>query len=284
MPDPPLPLVSLAFPLYKSRRFLDIICENLETIGYPNLEYLISDRHSADDALDVLRARYGSDTRFRFFKARDELNWVEHFNFLLDQARGKYIAWLPHDDTYSENYVSRLVEALEQNADALAAMPSQRSILPGESERRASKPPTFSNTQAWNSRLVLRQHLGHRLYGLMHSLFRREPLIANNLWIRPTRDTNAADYVWGIALASRGRFLIVPDAFFIKRYYRESTHARWKLRTWRHTAAEIPIMKAYLVDPEASRTRRLRGWALVGAWGTLRFGSNFLDLITRKAG
>ena len=46
---PAHPLVSVGFPLYRSRRFLDNIVENLEAIDYPNLEMLVSDRHLHDD-------------------------------------------------------------------------------------------------------------------------------------------------------------------------------------------------------------------------------------------
>ena len=61
------PLISVALPLYRSRRFLDIIVENLDTIAYPHLEILVSDRHCADDTIDVLEQRYCSDAAFSLF-------------------------------------------------------------------------------------------------------------------------------------------------------------------------------------------------------------------------
>ena len=37
------PLVSIGIPLCRSRRFLDVIAENLECRSYPNLEILIAE-------------------------------------------------------------------------------------------------------------------------------------------------------------------------------------------------------------------------------------------------
>ena len=98
MSETSLPLVSLALPLYRSFLFFDIITANLDSIAYPNLEILISDRHCADDTLERLASRYASYSRFHFFRATDQLNWIEHYNFLLRAAQGKYMLWMPHDD------------------------------------------------------------------------------------------------------------------------------------------------------------------------------------------
>lgn len=84
------PLVTLALPLYKSNRFLEIIIENLETLTYANLEIIISDRHCADNSIEILKARFAQDARFCFLSAHDEITWIEHFNVLLHTARGKY--------------------------------------------------------------------------------------------------------------------------------------------------------------------------------------------------
>ena len=59
--EPLAPLVTLAIPLYRSFRFLDVISENIRNADYPNLEILVGDRHLADDTVEQLRVRCAGD-------------------------------------------------------------------------------------------------------------------------------------------------------------------------------------------------------------------------------
>ena len=70
------PLVSVAIPLFQSKPFVDIIAENIRTIDYPNVEIIISDRHGADDTIEVLRHTFPDDPRLRFVVNPDRVNWV----------------------------------------------------------------------------------------------------------------------------------------------------------------------------------------------------------------
>jgi hypothetical protein len=57
----------------------------------------------------------------RIVGAADRLTWVEHYNWLLDTARGEYFMWMPHDDEFPAGHVSSLVAALEERPDAVLA-------------------------------------------------------------------------------------------------------------------------------------------------------------------
>ena len=121
MSAPQLPLVSVAIPLFQSRRFFDGIIGNIVAIDYPHLEVIISDRHCADDTIELLAERFASDRRIRCLKGSDRLNWVEHFNLLLRIASGRYFMWMAHDDYYPSDYVSQLVSCLENRPDVVLA-------------------------------------------------------------------------------------------------------------------------------------------------------------------
>ena len=121
MPLSKFPLVSVAIPLFKSQRFLDCIIGNIAAIDYPNLEVIISDRHCADDAIELLTDRFRADQRIRFIKGSDQLNWVDHYNLLLQIASGQYFLWMPHDDLYPSDYIPQLVSVLESQPDAVLA-------------------------------------------------------------------------------------------------------------------------------------------------------------------
>jgi hypothetical protein len=94
------PLVSVGIPLYRSRRFLDIIVDNIEAITYPNVEIIVSDQHLLDDTTEVpaddsaeMLARFRGRTASR----------VENFNPAAQRR-----AFLYNDDSYPTNYIREL--------------------------------------------------------------------------------------------------------------------------------------------------------------------------------
>lgn len=275
MSTAPPPLVSLALPLYRSARFLEIITTNLDTFEYPNLEILVSDRHCADDTLDVLRARYGRDPRFVFFKATDELNWVEHYDFLSRMATGKYLLWMPHDDSYPANYIHLLAQALENYPDALGAYGKMCALYADGRTECHPRHPAFSNEEPWGMRNAMRMYMENHIGVAFHGLFRREALDAHGLWIRTARDTYASDMIWVFAAACLGRLVWVPACSHQKRFYPTSTHAQWGPRTLKHRLDELVILHSYLGAPKGTR-ERLRVGVMLGFWAVVRLGADAL--------
>lgn len=270
------PLVTLALPLYKSRRFLDIIVANLEAIECPNLEILISDRHCADDALDVLRARFGNDGRFQFLQAHDEINWVEHFNFLLRTATGKYFFWMMHDDTYPPDYVSRLVEPLELDPEAVLAYGGIE-LLSSDGSRELREPvPQVARTGNWTMHEIMRRFLDGRLLLAVRGLYRREQVTRRGNFILPTRDLIAADFLWTFATAFEGRWIFVPNVRVKKRIHAGSALGHWKSHSAQNTFAEMRVLFAYLVPSAPNWNARVRGLTAIFLWMILRLGGDFL--------
>lgn len=273
MPISNAPLVSLLLPLYKSGRFLDIILQNLQTLEYRNLEILVSDRHCADDAIELLQARYGQDTRFRFFRARDELAWFENYNFLLSAATGKYFFWMPHDDSFPAHFVDVLVEALEKSPHTLIAFGRMEALYSdGTRKMLPEQIPSLYNHCGLHAALEI--YLRNALWLLFHGLVRREELLDTNLMLRPTQDGIAADLVWDFAAAMLGRVKYVPNCAYQKRYYPTSTHALWKKQyNVRHLWSEVITLYAY-VNGATSSPMRAATAAL--CWASLRGGRMLL--------
>ncbi|HSG44839.1 MAG TPA: glycosyltransferase family A protein [Anaerolineales bacterium] len=115
------PKVTVGIPLYSSARFIDTIIANIEAIQKRGVEILISDRHCKDNAIERLKQRCGDDSQIRFFKAQDELDWVGNINFLLQEAKGEYWRFLPHDDISPIGSLEALISALDDNQDTILA-------------------------------------------------------------------------------------------------------------------------------------------------------------------
>lgn len=241
-------LVSVAIPLYRSARFFDVIVENIENIDYPNVEIIVSDRHMADDTIDRIAARFTGDKRLRLLRARDEIGWVEHYNLLLRAARGRYMCWMPHDDSFPCKWIPELVACLENDPGAVLAGGSiEPRVLPGSGKRRLhgwSMPPQEPPRSVAESRALLERC--RRTTGF-HGVFRRDRIARRGLWIRPTRDGVRADRFWLAALALTGRFKAVNDVVCIKRVYPQSTHVQWP-STAGHEINGLRVMGEYIIQ------------------------------------
>lgn len=277
--EPGRPLVSVAIPLYRSRRFLDVIVENIEALAYENVEVIVSDRHGHDDTMEVLRRRYGTDPRVRFLSATDGLGWVAHYNLLLREARGKYLVWMAHDDSYPARFIGELAAALEAHAEAVLAFGRVEQVaLDGFLPTLPFSPPPVPPDAPWLLGASLRVLMLWQLYFAFRGMVRCEVVQRSGLYIRETRGSVRADIYWVFALSLRGRLLYVPSCTCTKRFHRSSTGAAWRYG-FRESLDACRVLRAYLRDFARSRRDAWIGqlvlfpWCLVQPWlprGTAR--------------
>jgi glycosyltransferase involved in cell wall biosynthesis len=285
--EPSPPLVSVGIPLYRSRRFLEIIVENIEAIEYANVEIIISDRHLFDDTLEVLEDRYGSDPRFRFLAANDNLDWVENFNLLLRQSTGKYFLSMAHDDSFPSDYIGTLVSALEAHPDAILAFGKVEQIsLDGFLPAFPFSPPPFSRDEAWTLASALRALTLWHLWIAFRGVVRREAVEKSNLYVRPTYRNIRADIYWVFGLSLKGRLCFVPSCHCAKRFYESSTGAGWHFGI-RQSLNACRVLGAYLDDFSGSQRDRVVAKTVVYSWclaqGLLPTGlARYLGITVRR--
>ncbi|MBI4870202.1 MAG: glycosyltransferase family 2 protein [Candidatus Riflebacteria bacterium] len=269
-PRPPengRPLVTIAVPLYRSRPFTDRIVQNLEACNYPNLEILISDRHQTDDALEVLSRRLSHLPSVRFLADTDGLDWVAHYNWLMQLGRGTYFIWMPHDDEFPGDYVGRLVDALEQDPEAVLAFPR---LVPVEDPGGHALDPAGLHLlppleRPWRQQFAIRlRHHGH-LAIAFRGLFRLDTIRGRGLLIEPTRGNVTADLYWVFGVALLGPLVFVSTCWTRKHYHPGSAHAVWRYTVRDHLSG-LAVLLRYVL-------RHGRGWrskvplaAFVVAW------------------
>jgi glycosyltransferase involved in cell wall biosynthesis len=253
---PSYPKVTIAVPLYRSAPFLSIVTETLQSQDYPNLEFLISDRHLDDDTIERLQDTFSPDPRFRFLIARDQLDWVAHYNLLLTVASGSYFVWMSHDDSYSSDFVRKLVEALERNPDAILAYARvERITMSGE---RLTKITPKIPDPSWRPGPVNAYRIALSGGLQFHGVFRRKWLLDRKLWIRPTIHNIAADMLWLFALATIGRTLYVENCTYWKRYHERNTYKTWSsIMRPRYVWSFARVVRSYLADYVPSLFQRV---------------------------
>ena len=222
------PILSLLFPLYNSRPFFDNLVRQLEKLSNPEYEIIISDRHCYDNTIDLLQDKFKNDPRFRFIKERDHLNWVSHYNFLLQAATGKYFCWVPHDDDFRVDYYPILVNKLEENNDAIVAF----ATLHVNGNDWQIDYSNFKNTHRYplNSRQYIKL-LNSGILGIMfRGVFKRNLVVDQKLWIKQKGLKGFQDMFWTFGVILHGALIYTDQTSSTKNYFSDSAQSSWKIR------------------------------------------------------
>lgn len=278
--------ITVAIPLYRAAPFVDVIRRNIEVIGLPDAEILISDRHGTDDAVAQLRQHFGRDSRVIFLEETDQIGWVDHYNALLQRATGRYFMWMPQDDSFPPGYVETLVAALETHSDSLLAFgqlhtqdlrtgAATKAILPDRYDF-SDRPwrPVFAPLLAifWNLGIPFR------------GVFDRERILTHNLLLRHVPGGDPfADVYWMFAVALHGKLRYVPGVSSLKRYHAANTHQKWDVRKFFFFSATAQrVMFDYLDAAPVPETEKVVIQVLLRTNGLLRRGFEPFRRLLRK--
>ncbi|QAX82159.1 glycosyltransferase [Candidatus Pseudomonas adelgestsugas] len=105
-----IPLVSVVVPSYNYAKYISKAINSVINQSFSNFELLISDDCSLDNSWEVI-CNF-NDPRIRTFQQEKNLGPVGNLIFLIQQARGKYIALLNSDDTWYPLKLSKQVMIL----------------------------------------------------------------------------------------------------------------------------------------------------------------------------
>lgn len=100
-----VPLVSVVVPSYNHAKYISKAIDSVLGQSFSSLELLISDDCSPDESWEVICGF--TDPRIRKFRQQRNLGPVGNLVFLIQQARGQYVALMNSDDAW---YPSKLVK------------------------------------------------------------------------------------------------------------------------------------------------------------------------------
>src|SRR5659263_26369 len=113
------PIVSIGMPVYNGEKTIREALDTLLAQDFKDFELIISDNASTDDTSNICKMYAARDRRVRYERNLINIGPTANFNRLIHLARGKYFMWAADDDLWEPSYVSCMVEALENNPDAV---------------------------------------------------------------------------------------------------------------------------------------------------------------------
>ncbi len=121
-----LPLVTIITPTYNRASFLDETINSVLEQDYPNMEYIVLDDGSQDNTREVMDKYRGRI----HFESHPNMGETLTVNKGFAMARGEIICVINSDDPMLKGAIRTGVDALQSNAEALAAYPDWDEIGP----------------------------------------------------------------------------------------------------------------------------------------------------------
>lgn len=128
------PEISVIVPVFKAEKYLSKCIESILTQSFANFELILIDDGSPDCSGLICDEWSKKDIRIRVFHQKN-LGVSAARNKGLDEACGKYIAFVDSDDWVLPDYLLRLYEALAENGKGLVVAGALKYFERNQAER-----------------------------------------------------------------------------------------------------------------------------------------------------
>lgn len=131
------PLISVIIPVYNTENYVIKSIDSVLLQTYKNLEVIVVDDGSPDNAAELIIERFGKNNRVKFL--RKENGGVSSArNFALEVAQGSYITFLDSDDTFEPDSIEKLYDSITvENTDI--AIPCVYNIISVDGKIKETK-------------------------------------------------------------------------------------------------------------------------------------------------
>ena len=264
-----IPHISLGLPVYNGQNFLEQALLSILDQTFEDFELIICDNASTDKTEVICRKYEAQDSRIRYYRNEKNLGAAKNYNRVFKLSKGKYFAWVNHDDLYEKEYFEKCLNALEQQPSAVLAY--SKSCLIDEQSRHIGelfydlkidsespykrfkrfhdcflKPLTVLTAKHYPIKhYPIKVGIWIPVYGLMRrEILSKTRLIGSHI----SSDTTLLE-----ELAILGKFCLVPMPLFYKR-----DHSQRSVRLHRSYAKRIAWF-----DPETKGKLLFPRWKLL---------------------
>ena len=108
-------LVSVITPVYGCEKYIRSTIDSVLSQTYSNWEMLLADDCSPDGSADIIAGYAARDSRIKYIKMPQNGGAALARNAALEQARGRYIAYLDADDIWLPSKLERQIDFMAKN-------------------------------------------------------------------------------------------------------------------------------------------------------------------------
>jgi glycosyltransferase involved in cell wall biosynthesis len=267
-------LVTIGIPIYRRLHYLPTVLKVVQEQDYPSIKLIVSDNGQNSHAVDELvRQHYSREYTIR--RNPHTVHISTHYNQLIDCASGEYFVLLADDDEISPTFVSKLVQRLDDHADAHVAIGRQEILDESGNVIRHSKGVLPDVMDGFEFMQAAWKDYRYRYECFATTLARTESLRQNGGYPPFHRGTHNDDAVL-VKLALQGPVVFSNECIFRWRVY--STSHGWSLPLRDLTRDSSQFLGFLYRDPFvlAHSAKRLHEWRQVRAcleemtWATFR--------------
>jgi len=221
------PRVSIGLPVYNGERFLGKTLDSLLAQTYADFELIVSDNASTDGTADICRRYAEKDRRVRYSRTTENIGAGRNFNRVFELSNGEYFKWASADDLCQPDHLARCLDVLDNDDTVVLAYPKARFIDENGCLLNINDPGWDLRSQAAHERFrfaIYACHWVNSLYGLI----RARALAKTRLM--PAYP--AGDYRLLAELSLEGKFVEIPDYFFLRRIHSGASSQNIKNFRW----------------------------------------------------
>ncbi len=213
-----MPTVSIAIPTYNCEKYIAQSVESLLGQTYGDFELVISDNASTDGTEAICRKYEAIDKRVRYVRRADNIGGPGNFRHVFSLCGAKYHKWSTADDYWHPRFLEEAVAELDRDSDVVLCYPMTRLIdaSGAKIEDYADNLDLSSNSPRQRFRdLYARIGLCNAHLGLL----RRDAMLKTRL----IAGHKASDIDFLAEMAMLGKFKLLPDVRFFRRYHPASS-------------------------------------------------------------
>jgi glycosyltransferase involved in cell wall biosynthesis len=205
-------------PAYNCERYIGQSLESLLAQTFTDFELVISDNASTDATEEVCRRYAALDSRIRYVRRTENIGGPGNFRYVFSLCSGEYHKWSTADDYWDPTFVAKCVAVLDAEPHAVLCYSKTRLInAEGQliSEYEDNLDLRDDSPRARFSGLLSRIGLCNAHLGVIRrSAMKQTGLIGAE---------RASDVHFLAELALYGKFVLLPEYLFYRRYHEQSS-------------------------------------------------------------
>ena len=137
-------VVSVITPAYNCEQFIQKTYESICNQSFLDWEWIIIEDHSKDNSYEFIQKMIDGDNRVRLFRTEKNSGAAVARNVGIENAKGKYIAFLDADDLWKKDKLTKQIAFMEENNYSLTFTNFDILLPNGSMSRKTVKKDTIT--------------------------------------------------------------------------------------------------------------------------------------------